>query len=147
MPVHRRGVGPVGLDGDEAESVLLDQAPRDRRPGAIELARAVAGLAQQHDARVGEAIERTGEGWIVYVRQGLGRGLETARARRCTRRPSRPGLCDDGAFEPVGGEAHDLFQGPRFFEQMPGPRDQFQRLAAGKLGERFAVEVDHPVVG
>ena len=52
-PVHVAvdavGVGPVGLDGDRAEAVLVDQPPGDPGPLAVELVRPVRGLADQDE--------------------------------------------------------------------------------------------------
>jgi hypothetical protein len=64
--------------------VALDQPARDRGARAMELARAVAGFAEQHDARAGEAVERGGERIVVDRRQRLGRvaQLRGQRARR-----------------------------------------------------------------
>ena len=52
--------------------MLLDQAARDRRPGAIEFRRSVAGFAQQHHAPVGEAVEQLAERRIVEAGQAFG---------------------------------------------------------------------------
>ena len=83
VAVDRGRVGPVGLDGDDGEAVLLDQPARDRRAGAVELRRAVARLAEQHDAAVGEAVEQLPERGIVEGRA----------AARPPRRSSPAGVC------------------------------------------------------
>lgn len=49
-PLH---VGPVAFDGDRVEALLLDQAPGDGRAHGVELAGAVAGLAQQDEVAAG----------------------------------------------------------------------------------------------
>jgi hypothetical protein len=54
VAVNAGGVGPISLDGDRGEAVLRDQALRDPCSLAVELVCAVAGLAQQHDARVAD---------------------------------------------------------------------------------------------
>ena len=85
VAVDAGGVGPVGLDRDDREAVPLDQPPRDRRAGAVEFGRAVAGLAEQDDPRVGEAVEGLGEGGIVDVRQRLGgRGDKIGQVAICS---------------------------------------------------------------
>lgn len=66
------GIRPVGLDGDDVEAMLFDQAPGDRHSGAIELAAAVACLAQQDDARVSVAVEQRCECRRIQVRQRFG---------------------------------------------------------------------------
>jgi hypothetical protein len=68
------GVGPVCLRGDDCEAVPLDKPPGDCGTGAIKFGCAVAGFAQQHHARVREAIEHGAEFGIVDLRQRL-RGL------------------------------------------------------------------------
>ena len=79
IAVDGRRVRPVRLDGDNAKAVPLDQPFRDCGTGAIEFGRAVAGLAEQDHARVGEAIEDVPEGRIVDVRQRLGRSADQLR--------------------------------------------------------------------
>ena len=70
------GIGPVRLDGNNGEAMLLDQPFGDGRAGAIELVCAVAGLAQQDDAALGEAMRST------YERVRAGRnGVAVAEAR------------------------------------------------------------------
>ena len=94
VAIDHRGIGPVGLERDDAEAVPLDQPPGDRRARAIELRRAVAGLAEQHHAAVGIAVEALGEGGIVDVGQRFDRlaqacgqpGLRRARLDRGWRR-------------------------------------------------------------
>jgi hypothetical protein len=61
-------IGPVGLDCDRAESLLLDEALRDERALPVELVRAVRGLADQDELRVPDQLQqpvviarRTGE--------------------------------------------------------------------------------------
>jgi hypothetical protein len=50
VAVHAIGIGPVGLDGHRAKTLLRDQAPGDRRALLIEFVRPMRGLVQQHDA-------------------------------------------------------------------------------------------------
>ncbi len=52
------GVGPITFDGDGIEAALVDQALRDQGALAVELVRAVGGLAQQDDARVADQLEQ-----------------------------------------------------------------------------------------
>ena len=59
VAVDGGGVRPVCLHGNDSEAVMLDQAPGDGGAGAIELRRAVRGLAQQNDARRCETVECT----------------------------------------------------------------------------------------
>src|SRR5690349_16335043 len=72
VAVDTGGVRPVGLDRDDGEAVTLDQATADGRAGAIKFGGAVARLAEQDQAGVGEALEQIGEGGIVDVGQRLG---------------------------------------------------------------------------
>lgn len=65
MAVDARGIGPVRLDRDDGEPVLFDQPPGDCGAGPIELGSAVAGLTDQHDPRVGVALEGVGEARLV----------------------------------------------------------------------------------
>ena len=58
-------VRPVGLDGHDGEAVALDQAPGDGGAGAIELRRAVRGLAEQHDARRRKPVEGGSERRVI----------------------------------------------------------------------------------
>ena len=52
--------------------MALDQALGDRGAGAVELGGAVAGLAEQNDAGIGEAVDEFGEGRIVDTGQQFG---------------------------------------------------------------------------
>ena len=88
IAVHDRRVRPVGLDGDDGEAVLLDQAPRDGGTRAIELGRAMAGFAEQDNAAVGEAIEQAAEGGIVEARAEVRRPPRSSPAR-CARATGR----------------------------------------------------------
>jgi len=54
MAVDALGVGPVTLDGDGSEAKLADQPLGYACALAVELVRAVAGLAQQHDPCVAD---------------------------------------------------------------------------------------------
>ena len=64
---------PIRLDRDDREAVLFDQPPRDRRPRAVKLRRAMRRFSEQDDATIGEAIERRPEIGVVEGRQSLGR--------------------------------------------------------------------------
>jgi hypothetical protein len=57
IPVERCRIRPISLDRDNREAVLLYQMPRDCRPRAVELGRAMARLAQENDASIGKAVE------------------------------------------------------------------------------------------
>lgn len=72
LAVDGRRIGPVSLDCDDREPLLLDQAPRNRIAGAVEFGGAVAGLAEQNDAGIGEAVDEFGEGRIVDTGQQFG---------------------------------------------------------------------------
>src|SRR5215217_5437055 len=58
VAVHGGRIGPVRLNGDDDEAVLLDQPMRNCGTSAVELGGAVAGLAQQHDPAVTKAVEQ-----------------------------------------------------------------------------------------
>lgn len=66
-------IGPVGLNGDDGEAMPLNQALRDGGPGAIEIAGAVAGFADQHHPRIRVAIEHFAERCRIERRQRLGK--------------------------------------------------------------------------
>src|SRR5262249_41911154 len=79
VAVDGERVGPIGLDGDEAEAVPLDQPAGDGGASAVEFRRAVARLAEQHQPAVGIAVELGGEFRIVETWQRLGGGTEELR--------------------------------------------------------------------
>ena len=79
------GIGPVRLDGNDCETVGLDQALRDRRAGAIKFGCAVAGLAQQDDAAIGEAVKELSESGIIEPGQRISRFCNHVRKRSSTR--------------------------------------------------------------
>ena len=56
--VGAAGGGPVGLDGDRAEPLLLDEPLRDVRADGVELGGPVGGLAEQDAAGVADAIDQ-----------------------------------------------------------------------------------------
>ncbi|WP_243700044.1 hypothetical protein [Lysobacter sp. N42] len=84
VAVDDGGVGPVRLGRHDAKAMALHQPLRDRRARPVELGRAVAGLAEQHHAAAGIAVEGLGEGRVVDVRQGL-HGLADARGQAVLR--------------------------------------------------------------
>ena len=103
--VDARGVGPVGLDRDELEAAPLDELLRDAGAHPIELARPVGRLAEQHDARVADALEERVDGRRLDVVDRLGgladqlgdrslgspgAGLRTATLARVSRQPCSP---------------------------------------------------------
>src|SRR5439155_21998836 len=61
VTVDPRRIGPVGLDRDDGEAMIDDQALRDRGAGTVELRGAVRRLAEQHDPRVAEPVEKSAE--------------------------------------------------------------------------------------
>ena len=67
------GIGPVGLHGDDGEAVPLDQPLSDGGPGPIEIAGAMAGLANQHQPRLPIAIEQFTKRHRIECRQWLGK--------------------------------------------------------------------------
>ncbi len=77
VPVDAVGVGPVALDGDRLESLLLDESSGHVGPSRVELVRAVAGLADQNQSRVTDEIEQ-----LVVVDDAC-RGWHCAAPDRC----------------------------------------------------------------
>ena len=61
VAVDACGVGPIRLDGNDAEPVLFDQAARDRRAGSVELRRAMSRFPEEDDLRIREAVETRAE--------------------------------------------------------------------------------------
>jgi hypothetical protein len=75
VAVDPRGVRPIRLDGDDVEPVLLDQAPRNRGAGPVELRRAMSRLAEEEELRIRKTIEKLAEILRpVRRRQGLAKG-------------------------------------------------------------------------
>ena len=119
--------------------------------GAVELAGPVAGLAEQHHAGVGVAVEGRGEGRIVDVRQGLGGGGEAAGQGGASGRVFGASGCAAArggqvALEPVAGQGHHLFQRPRLLEQVRRARHQLSAFSHGSFAERLLVQLDDPVI-
>src|SRR5947208_719919 len=50
VAVHTQGVGPIGFPAEEIELVFANEAFGDFGAGVVELVRAVAGFAEQHEA-------------------------------------------------------------------------------------------------
>src|SRR4051812_6896453 len=73
VAIDRRGIGPIRLDRNDRETVLLDEPAGDRRACPVELRRSMTCFAKQNDAPVGEPIEQLAEGLIVEIRKRLGR--------------------------------------------------------------------------
>ena len=61
IAVDPRGIGPVGLDRDDVEAVIDDQALCDRGAGTVEFRSAVRRLAEQHHLGVTKAVEKRAE--------------------------------------------------------------------------------------
>ena len=61
IAVDPRRIGPVSLDRDDGKAMMLDQPARDRRTRGVEFGGAMRRLAQQHDLRVAEAVEKFAE--------------------------------------------------------------------------------------
>jgi hypothetical protein len=51
-------VRPIAFDGDEGESLLLDEALRDLRAPGIELGGAMRRLAEQQEARIANQLQQ-----------------------------------------------------------------------------------------
>ena len=94
MPVDRCGVGPVRFDGDDVETVRLDQPSRYCGPGPVEFGRAVTCLAEQHYAAIRKAVEHRPECRIVKGWEDLrriGDHLRQALPARLSRHVGRCG--------------------------------------------------------
>ena len=89
VAVDRGGVGPVRLDRDDREAMLLDQPPRNRGARAVELRRTVARFAEQDDTGTGEPIERFAEGRVGGIRQRFRRFADARRQSIVHRQWSR----------------------------------------------------------
>ena len=59
--IDARRVRPVPFDRDERESFAFDQLAGDSRAHAVELRGAMRGFADQHDARVTDALQQRRE--------------------------------------------------------------------------------------
>src|SRR5579883_1258124 len=79
--IDNRGVGPIRLDRDDAESVCGDETARDRRARSIEFRRAMARFSKQHDPPSRKTVEERTELGTVDGRQKVG-GVGDQRARR-----------------------------------------------------------------
>jgi hypothetical protein len=81
-------IGPVGFDGDDAHTAVLDERLRNARAQVIELGRAVARFAEQDHARIADALEQTIQvgGLPIVERLGvLGDDLVQSRRRLASR--------------------------------------------------------------
>jgi hypothetical protein len=72
VAIHTVAVGPVALYGDEREALLADQALADARAPLVVLGGTVRRLAQQHVARVADALQQRVEvgGAVQRPREG-----------------------------------------------------------------------------
>ena len=70
--VVHRGIGPVGLDGDDVEAMPIDQHLGDARPRLVELRGAMGRLAKHDDATTAEPLDQIAQ--LVQIAEGL-RGL------------------------------------------------------------------------
>ena len=85
---------PVTLDGDERESALNDQTPRQAVPPGIKFPRAVRGLAQQDQAGIPDGGDQGVQ--IIGAQQGPGDGAQGLRQMVVTDiRRSRPTQYDE----------------------------------------------------
>jgi hypothetical protein len=57
VAVDACGVGPIRLDSDDIESMLFNQAARDRRSGLVEFRSAMARLPEKDNLRIRKTIE------------------------------------------------------------------------------------------
>ena len=147
VAVDAVGVRPVALDRDGGEALLADQALRDPGALAVELVRAVAGLAEQHDARVADQLEqRVVVAGVAGERVRLAPDrVEDRRARRAAGQRCGHGQLTGGReprrrraqvlAEPVGGEPADGVERARLLEQVAGARDDHE-LRAGSAAAR-----------
>ncbi len=90
VAVDAQRIGPVALDGDRGESLLLDQPLGDLDTFAVELVRPMGCFADHDDTRVADALddrsvgifrmrECVGRGSVAQRRDGDGRGRHEAR--------------------------------------------------------------------
>ena len=80
ISVNARGVGPVRLDSDEGKAVMVDEPLGDGGAGAIEFRGPVGGFADEHDARIREAVEERGE-FVSPLRRGKRLAMMTENPR------------------------------------------------------------------
>jgi hypothetical protein len=59
--IDTTGIGPIGLQRDDIETVMLNKMPGDRCAGAVEFRCAMRGLAQQYHPRIAKAVEAGAE--------------------------------------------------------------------------------------
>ena len=129
------GVGPVALDRDRGEAVLGDQALGDARALAVELVRSVAGLAEQHDARVADQREQrvvvamvAGERVRLAPERVEHRVLAERQRQRRGHGLNLPaaasGCCDAGrwASNQSAASSRDGLERSRLLEQVAGAR-------------------------
>lgn len=122
--IDPRGIGPVGLDRDNVETVALDQPARDRGAGAVEFGSPVSRLTEQHDLGVAETIEhRTERRGVRRMRQRLG---------RLAQRVHQPGGCLPAFLIKV-----DVAHGTSFLARPQSLRRH--RSSAGDCSEGSAV--------
>jgi hypothetical protein len=69
ISINARRVGPVRLDGDEGKAVMADEPLRDGGARTIEFRGPVSGFSDEHNARIGEAVEEQAE-LIRSLRRG-----------------------------------------------------------------------------
>src|SRR5450759_320342 len=75
------GVGPIRLDGNDIEPMLLDQAARDRRAGLVKFRRAMARLPKKDEFRIRKTVEECAK-LVDLLRRGEG---FTKGANKCGR--------------------------------------------------------------
>ncbi len=103
------GVGPVGLDRDGGEALLVDQASGDPRTLAVELVSAVRGLADEDEASVPDAVHQ------AVVVPGLARDGRHADHVSTVRlgHAAEPRANVSRGFPPPQRRCHDGCAGPR----------------------------------
>ena len=135
--IDARGIGPVGLDRNQREAAAHDELAGNARAHAVELRGPVRRLAEQHHARVADALQQRVEVVVLDARERFRRlaqqrgdqlGAAGARARRrgAGARPLLPPLRADQRHE-----AHR----PEFLARVPcAPRTRRTRTSCCSRG-------------
>jgi hypothetical protein len=72
VAVDNRRIRPIRLDGEDGETMLLNEMTRNGGPRPIELGCTVARLAEQHHTLLGKASKQAAKSWIIAIRQRFG---------------------------------------------------------------------------